>query len=48
VDLGDLQSAKTLTKKLKDLDFYIYCSDKCKKIYKDIFEEKQFIEKFKL
>jgi hypothetical protein len=48
VDLGDLQAARKLAKKLRqDEEFYLYCSIHSRDTYKDTYNEKIFIENFK-
>ena len=44
VDVGDIETAKTLIKKLKkDKNFYQECSEECKNRYKECFDEKVYI-----
>ena len=44
VDIGDIETAKTLIKKLKkDKNFYQECSEECKNKYKECFDEKVYI-----
>ena len=44
VDIGDIEKAKSLIKKLKDdKDFYNKCSEECQSKYKECFDEKVYI-----
>lgn len=46
VELGDLNLAKKIALKLRnDVDFYLYCSDKCKYSYKENYSEEKFKQK---
>lgn len=46
VELGDLDSARKIAEKLrKDENFYLYCSNKCKKEYKMNYSEDKFKQK---
>ena len=48
VDLGDLQTAKELAKKIRlDEEFYLYLSNKAKTLYLENYTEVKFKEKFK-
>ncbi len=48
VKIGDLVSAKQLAKKLrKDEEFYLYCSNKAKNNYKELYHEDKFNTTFK-
>jgi hypothetical protein len=47
VELGDLNSARKLAKKLRnDPEFYLYCSYSCKNFYNEYYTEKKFLNKF--
>lgn len=47
VDMGDLTAAKQLVEKLrKDEEFYLYCSNICKELYKTHYSEESFLKKF--
>jgi hypothetical protein len=47
IELGDLEFAKKIATKLRnDKEFYLYCSNKCKEIYKELYSEKSFLNKF--
>lgn len=47
VDVGDLQTARKLTLKLKDEEFYKEQSDITKKMYKEFYSEDKFYSAFK-
>ena len=47
IELGDLLAAKKVAEKLRsDEEFYLYCSNKCKKNYYVNYSESAFINKF--
>jgi len=47
VELGDLESAKKIARKLRnDNDFYLYCSNIAKLMYKEHYAESKYIEQF--
>jgi len=47
VDLGDMQKAVSLAKKLKeDKEFYNHCSNETKRLYNENYTEKIFLDKF--
>jgi hypothetical protein len=47
IELGDLEFAKKIATKLRnDKEFYLYWSNKCKEIYKELYSEKSFLNKF--
>jgi hypothetical protein len=47
VDLGDLQAARNIAKKLRnDEEFYLYYSNKCKELYQINYTEEKFKEQF--
>jgi hypothetical protein len=47
VDLGDMQKAVGLAKKLKeDKEFYNHCSNETKRLYNEYYTEKIFLDKF--
>ena len=49
VDLGDLQTAKELAKKIRlDEEFYLYLSNKAKTLYLENYTEVKFKEKFNI
>lgn len=48
VNIGDLVMARQLAEKLRnDIEFYLYCSDKCKYQYNMHYTEQRFLEKLK-
>jgi hypothetical protein len=48
VDLGDLESARKIAKKLRtDEEFYLYCSNITKQLYKEKYHENKFYTTFK-
>jgi len=47
VDVGDLQTARKIATDLRnDEQFYLYCSDKCKQLYKELYNENKFYTTF--
>jgi hypothetical protein len=47
VELGDLESAKKIARKLRnDDDFYLYCSNIAKLMYEEHYAESKYIEQF--
>ena len=47
VELGDLQSARMIAQKLRiDEEFYLYCSNTTKKLYKEKYHENKFYTTF--
>ena len=47
VEEGDMKRAKELAVKLKNDDFYKYCSDETRELYKNKYSEEKFIEIWK-
>jgi len=49
VELGDLDSARKIAEKIrKDENFYLYLSNKTRKLYLENYSEQQFLNKFKI
>ena len=47
VEVGDLTSARNIALKLrKDEEFYLYCANKCKQLYNELYTEAHFKNKF--
>jgi hypothetical protein len=47
VDIGDLSMARKIAMDLRnDEQFYLYCSDKCKQLYKELYNENKFYTTF--
>ena len=47
VDISDLSSARNIAIKLrKDEEFYLYCANKCKQLYNELYNENKFYTTF--
>ena len=47
VEIGDLQSARKIATNIRnDEQFYLYCANKCKELYTELYIENKFKEKF--
>lgn len=47
VEVGDLSSARKISTKLrKDEEFYLYCANKCKQLYNELYNENKFYTTF--